>query len=769
MASLVNVWAESVVRHRRLILAAAMILLPVMVFTGKAIPFDNSKDQFFLLGDPTLDNYRMLVDLFGDHEYLVIGIEQLTPGDDIFNAETLSTIDRLTRYLDSHRFVSRVESITNYQSISSVDDELSIDYLIDDTDGDYSGFERSKALSSRIADERLALGTLVSDDLRHARISVRVEYRADSADHKMALVRELYGYVEEENMSGDSFRLHYAGSAVFNEHIESMLRKDLLLMLPVMAVVMFIVLFQCFRSLIAVAMPTVVIGLGVLGVNELQSYLEFPHSLVDQALLPTMIIIGVGITVHVLVDYYFAMREKPDGQAASRTAIIKIWKPALMTALTTSTGFLALSVIRVAPIKEFAILGAIGPLILFFLSMTLLPALLSFSSTLSQRSLRVVSAGVITRATGALPLFTWNNRFRILICGLAALMFATFTLPRIEIDTNYIDQLKTNDPVRHDIVYFDENFKGVDVVDIILDSGEADGIKDPEFLAQVEEFQTWLAAREATGPVNSLIDYLKEINQSLNNDDPAFYRLPDSREMTAQFLLLYSTAGADNDFSEIKDFDNRYLRLVVPVINLTSREVREELDVIETRLQDSYPRLQPVLAGDLTLFTARDIYAAEGMINSFGVALLSISVLLLVLFRSFKYGMLAILCSALPILLAGGIAGLVGLKLNLNTMMVAAMTMGIAVDDSVHILNRYITARSAGSTTRRAIEEAMRRSGRALIFSSTVLVIGFSVFILASFTTMIHIGVFASLIMIFALLGDLFLLPAILYAVDGDG
>jgi len=161
-------------------------------------------------------------------------------------------------------------------------------------------------------------------------------------------------------------------------------------------------------------------------------------------------------------------------------------------------------------------------------------------------------------------------------------------------------------------------------LDIILDSGEVDGVKDPAFLAKLETIELWLESRAALGPINSLTDYLKEISQALHGDDPAYYRLPDSREMTAQYLLLYDSAGPNEDLSDIKDFDDRYARLNIPLANMVASATKAELDTITAHMNDNFAELDPLLTGTMVMFTVQDIYTSEGMFQSFPIAMLVI-------------------------------------------------------------------------------------------------------------------------------------------------
>jgi predicted RND superfamily exporter protein len=238
--------------------------------------------------------------------------------------------------------------------------------------------------------------------------------------------------------------------------------------------------------------------------------------------------------------------------------------------------------------------------------------------------------------------------------------------------------------------------------------------------------------------------------------------------MTAQYLLLYESSGANEDLSDIKDFDNQMARLVVPVVNMKASSMKVELDTINDYLMSNFGELNPIVTGTIALYTVQDIYVSDGMVKSFLIALTVITVFFIALFRSFKYGLLSIIPSILPIILAGSVAGFLGIFMDQSAVIVFAMTMGIAVDDAIHVMSRYLLAKEQGANTHDAIQRSMNESGRAVVFSSIVLVSGFSVLCFASFTTVIYVGLFGAIIMSLALVGDLLVLPAILYLVDAD-
>lgn len=768
MRGLIHAWAEFVITRRVAVITATLLLLPLLLFTGGNIPFDNSTARYFITGDPTLAEYDQLLDLFGDNEYLLVGIEA-APGEDIFSAEAMDALVQLSDFLELHPYVTQLRSLTTYEYISGDSYSLSAEYLIDDPLSLASDEEAINRVQSILRQEPLALGTLVSEDFRHTRMAARVEYREETSEHKVELVQDLYRFVEEQGLDdATSYQLHLSGYPLVNERFETVSAEDTSFLIPIMIVVMLAILYFSFRSLAATLLPWVVIACGLLTLLELQYYLGIPHTTIDSAALaPTLIIIGIGITVHVLLEFFRCSLSGLNGPNAAREAIRHIWLPAFFTAITTAAGFLALSVTRILPIREFALLGSIGPLLLFFFALTVLPAMLSYINKLPAGTNQILHGGLISSLTSKVPDFTFKHQKAILVAGLIIIGFAIWNLPNAEVDNNYVTLFKADSETRQDIEYFDEVFKGMMTLDIILDSGAAGGIMEPSFLEDMQAIQNWLAEHDKLGKVNSLIDYLKEINQALNEDDPEYYRLPESREMAAQSLFLYESAGAYEDLSDIRSFDNRYTRLVVPVVNMPASEMQAELDLISDYMESNYAHLDPVLTGTMVLYTVQDIYTAEGMVQSFLVALTVISLFFIILFRSLRYGLLSIIPSIMPILLAASIAGFLGIYLDQSAVIVFAMTMGIAVDDAIHVMNRYLSSRRDGDSTHDAIQRAMNESGRAVVFSSMVLVFGFSVLCFGSFTTVIYVGLFGSIIMSLALLGDLIFLPAILYRMDG--
>jgi len=760
-------WARFVVTRPWPIFALTGLLLgfAILSIVSRPIPYDNSNEMYFLPNDPSLLAFNELTDLFGDSEYLSIGVEARAQDQDVFSQDTIHLIDSLTQMLEEHEVVTQVRSLSKYQYTHNDDGLLATDDLFEEPDA-VTAQDLAKARVI-MAGEKLALNTLITKDFQQVRILARTEYRAGDNSHKVQIVTDLLDFIETQKFAEQGYQLHLAGMPVIGERFETLTKEDMAWINPTMALVMLVILFLTFRSITGTLVPWLVIGISIISITGIQAYFAWPFTAVNSALVPTLIIIGMGVSVHVLVEFYHFRGKGLVPKEAAYETITHLFQPVLFTALTTSMGFAALAITELLPVKQYAYLAAMGPLIIFLVAMTSLPALLSFIPWMPKRTQTAFKNDLVGRVTQSIPAFTYRKRFPIVFVGAIALLFSLFFVSKITVDSNFITYFKKDSWITQDMHYFDEHFKGISNLEVMVDSGVEDGVKAPEFLRRVESLQDYLEGLPESGDTNSLLDFLKQIRQAVSEDNPDFFILPDSAQMTAQLLLLYENSGPDEDLSDLKDFDQRHLRLTVPLINMSASQMTLLLEQINTEIEAEYSDLTVEITGPMVMYNVQDRYINEGMFNSFSIALLLIGLSFFVLFRSVKYGLIALVPSVVPILMAGGVVTLMGISLDLGTMIVGAMTMGIAVDDAIHVVSRYLLARSQGADVNQAIGRAMNESGRAVVFTSVILVVGFSVMLLGSFIPYINTGLFSAVIMGLALVGDLIVLPALLYMIDG--
>lgn len=767
MKRVASILSALVVRFRYLVVILAVSVIALAPTAFDRLYHDNSNESYFLENDPNLADFNQLIDLFGDNEYLLVGVSAPEGDRDVFTARTVAIIDEITRFLEDHQHVSKVRSLSKYEFTHNDNGILSTDDLLEGLSHNSITRQDLEQARSIILGEELALGTIVSRDLKRTVISARTTYIPNENDHKVAVVGDLLAYVTEKGYESQGYNIHLSGAPLIGERFETMTQKDMAWINPALLLVMVVVLFSVFRSFVATIIPLLSIAVTVVTTLGVQAVLGWPFTAVNSALIPTIIILSMSCTIHYLVEYIRKRRDGLDKRQAALNANSDLLLPIFFTCSTTFIGFLALSQTELSPVRQFALLAGISTAIIFIMTCVVLPAVTSVLPwNPRSRTRDDEHKERIGRVLASIPDFTFRHRFGISAAGVVLALASLYGASKVSVDANVANYFKDDSWVHEDLLWFDRNFKGMNNLEVIVDSGVPEGVKDPEFLQRVESFQGYLVGLEETGEAVSLVDFLKQINKALHSDDVANFTLPDSAEMAAQYLLLYENTGPDEDLSDLKDFDNRRLRITVPVVNMDASAMTALLNDIRHEINTNYEDLNIKITGGLVMTTAQNQYLNHGMYSSFAVALALISLVLLLIFRSVKYGLIALLPSVVPILLAASLATILGISMDLGTMVVGAMTIGIAVDDSIHLMSRYLSCRKVGRDVKEALNDALATSGRAVLVTSLVLVCGFSMMTFGSFMSYIYVGMFSAVIMAAALVGDMLFMPALLHVFD---
>ncbi|MBT4287540.1 MAG: RND family transporter [Deltaproteobacteria bacterium] len=736
-------------------------------FKDRWLYFDNSNEMWFLKEDPALIEYDLLKDRFGEMEYLLIGIETRQKDKTVFNLETLKMIDALTRYLEDHDVVTKVSSLTKYQYMISEDETLTVTDLIEDIDTLDDTSKTMRELKEIMENEEMVHEFLITPDMKHTIISARTQYVKGSVDHLIKVVRDLRQFIKENHYLEQGFKLRIMGNPVISENFQTDSQKDSSTTFPLMFLLIVIFLAFSFRSVSGVILPLVVIFGSVFSVVGALGYLGFAFNMLNVTIPTLLIAVGVGDSVHILTDFYQFRNQGLPAKAAARKSVEELWMPCFYTSLTTAIGFIAISVSSLLPLREYGYVAAIGVFVAFVISVTTLPALLTFVNKTSQTSKRISEKGFVARLTSGMSTFTLKNSRIIFVIGIIILVLSLIGASQLVVDANWVNYFKEDTDIRNDIEYFDEVYRGGVNLEFMIDSSKADGVKGPEFLGKVLGFQNYLESLVYTGKANSFINYVRKMNQTMHQNDPTFYQIPNSSDAVAQLLLLYENSGPEEDLSDLKTMDHRYMRLSVRVKNMSTVNMKAKLREILDVADKEYSELSMTLTGNLILFVNMDHYIQQGLIQSFTLAIIMIVICFFILFKSFKYGLLSLIPSIIPIVVTGGIMAMAGVTLDFASMIIAAITFGIAVDDTIHIMTRYIEARKNQKTRKESIHLAITKAGRALVYTTLILYFGFTILILSSFTPNIKFGFYGGIIIMTALIADLVLLPAVMF-LTGD-
>jgi predicted RND superfamily exporter protein len=481
---------------------------------------------------------------------------------------------------------------------------------------------------------------------------------------------------------------------------------------------------------------------------------------------PTLILtLAVADCVHYLVTFYQNLRKGMDRQAAVIESIRINFSPIFLTSVTTAIGFLSLNASDAPPFRDLGNITAMGVMFAFFLAVTFLPA---FTAVMPARA-KLRDEKKATTMDGFAN-FVINFR-RPLFWGMGVIMIGlALVAPKNELNDVFVHYFDESVPFRAEVDEITEKLSGLYIVDFSVDSKEEGGVSSPAFLADVEKFENYLLGLPEVQHVSAITETMRRLNRSMHGDDQAYYKLPESRELSAQYLLLYEMSLPYGlDLNNQINFDKSTTRISATLETISTQEMlRIEQESVEW-MNVNTPSISTIPSGPTIMFSHIGMRNIISMLSGTGIALVLISLILVFALRSVKFGAVSLIPNIAPALMAFGVWGMLVGEVGLAVSVVVAMTLGIVVDDTIHFLSKYLRARrERGMNAEDAIRFAFNTVGVALTVTTIVLVAGFMVIAQSNFQVNSQMGLLTAITIAIALIVDFLFLPALLLLVDGD-
>ena len=754
-------FGEWVVATRWPVIALTLILVAVAAGGSLFLEFSANYRMFFSQDNPELLAFEALENTYGKNDNVVV---MVVPDDgDATSEQALATTVWLTERAWQTPYSTRVDSIANFQHTAADGDDLSVRDLVDPTKlGDAE--ERSRVRAAALADPRLA-GSLLARDGGVSAVIVTVAFPEDDPVGRVTEVAEFARDLAsraEERFPGIDLRL--MGTAIINHAFLEASVASQRMFLPASLGIMAVVLGVLIRALAGVAATGLVIVFSVVAAMGLGGWVGLPFT-PPAAPAPTIVLmIAVANCVHLLVT----LRQRLQAGDSKRAAIVESVRvnlhPIFIASVTTAFGFLTMNFSEVPPYRHLGTFVAFGAGASFLLSVTFLPALLSLLPV------RAPAGGKDhDPMMAALADFVVRRR-TVLLWGSAAVVLALLAaVPRNELNDVLVHFFDESVELRRDTDFLDARLSGNTVFEYSVVSSGPDGIADPAFLRDLSAFADWYRAQPETRHVRVITDTFRQLNQSMHGDDPEAYRLPASRDLASQYLLLYELSLPYGlDLNNRIDVSRSATRMTVTARTLSSREVLE----LDARAQAWLAANTPHIvradgSGAALMFSHIGQRNIRAMLLGTATALFGISILLIAGLRSLRLGLVSLVPNFVPGVMGFGVWALTKGEVGVALSVVVAMTIGVVVDDTVHFLGKYRRARlehDLGSED--AVRYAFRAAGRAMVTTTIVLVAGFLVLLLSDFIPTAEVGLLTAYIIAFALIADFLLLPPLLMAVD---
>jgi len=784
-----RVWADFVYRRRWVVLVLCAAASGLLISFAPGLRIDNSAKSMLRAGDPARQRYDAFLEQFGQDHLVLIAIE----APDLFDLAFLRKLRDFHREIEATiPYVDEVTSLLNVRHTHGEGDELVVEDLMEDFPETQA---EARSLRERVegtpyyrdllVDAELSLTGVLVEPLVYTTRGSDADALAGFEDDPLAdtasdavreslstaetteLVEAILALAERTNAPG--FRIHVAGSTTANNRTAVVVLQDIQRFLGGTVVVIGLLLWLLFRRVSATVLPLLVVFVALFATFGVMALCDIPTSVSGQVLVPLLIAVGVCDALHLLVLVYRGLASGASRREALVDALGHAGLAVTMTSLTTAGGLLSFLSAELAQLVNLGIAAPIGIGIAYVLTMTLLPAAIAVLPLRARES----SGAKRTDERLAFALvrvgdFATSHPRSVLVgTGLLTLVAATGLL-QLRYSQDILRWFPEHEPLRRATERIDERLRGSTALELVLDTGQENGLHDPALLEAIDRAMQQAAAYEdeflATGKVASFVDVLKETHRALNENRPDYYAIPKDRELVAQELLLFENSGSD-DLEELVDTRFQKARVTIRTPSTDYIHYPRFIENMRAIFREALgPDIGLELTGSASLYARTFSVVNASMARSYVIAFLLITPLMVLMIGEWRTGLLAMIPNVLPVFLTLGLMGWLRIPVDSATLLVGCIIVGLAVDDTIHFMHRFQRSHAETRDVPAAVRETLASTGTALLYTSLVISLGFLVMILAYMNNTRAFGVLAAFATGVALLADVLLAPALLVA-----
>lgn len=756
-------FTAGVIRRRWFVVAACLALTAACVVGMGRLGFSNNYRVFFSDQNPQLRAFEALERIYSKNDSILFVLQ---PADrDVFTPETLRIVHDLTAKAWKVPHSTRVDSVTNFQHTRAEEDDLVVEDLVPDPAAlDAAGAARVRALALA---EPLLNGLLVAADGSTTGVNVRIHPPGKSRREIVEAVAYARALAEDVRRAHPDLRVEVTGTTMLSNAFAEAPEEDVRFLVPLMYTLLLAMMLYLLRSVAGALATFGVIVLSALSAMGIAGWLGTQLNGVSVSAPTIILTLAIADSVHILVTMFGEMMRGRDRHAALVESMRINAQPVFLTSLTTVIGFLSLNFSDAPPLRDLGNITAVGVALAWVYSVTFLPALVAILPVRPRRT-TVMSTTHMERLAD----FVIRRR-RILLPTMTALaLLLSAGMLRFEINDRPAEYFDESVDFRRATDFAIANLSGFYGMNFSLDSGESGGISDPHYLKVVSDFVDWMRAHPDVAHVTTITDTMKRLNRSMHGDDPAWYRLPEDRDLAAQYLLLYEMSVPFGlDLNDQINVDKSATRLTVTNGDIDFRRLKEFKTEAEAWLREhGLPSMRAAEGSSpAVMFAFIGQRNVEAMVQGTVVAFLLISLVLVFTLRSVRIGALSIVPNVVPISMAFGIWALLFGQADFAISIVAGVSVGIIVDDTIHFLAKYLRGRREhGLGSADAVRYAFRTVGNALLANSLILVLGFAALAWSNFWPNATMGLLTAIAIAVALIADFFLLPPLLLWLDGE-
>src|SRR6056297_2121147 len=719
-----------------------LILMAITAFFAYQI-YDKARietnlEEYMPDSHPAFVKSDQYEDIFDINDSVVIAIEN---SNSIYNKETLKQIKEMENMLAGLEEINEdeIRSLTNVDNIEGSEMGLEIKPFFNDVPESQPRFDR---LKKQVQDNNMVSGRLVSENNNVALIGAEI---AKGGADRIKLYEKIQNLVESIEGPG---KVYIAGQPIVEGTLAKLMPQDMRVMIPLVILVISIVLLFTFRSFKSTLLTLGVVLFSTIWAFGLMSFFNIPIYAVSTMIPVMLIALGVADGIHLLI--HLKDNVKNNSTITQKEAITdmvdNMWKPVVMTSITTAVGFISLLTSDVYAVKYFGLFTAFGVISAMVLSLIFIPAGLMIFNIPKFRKSNGKNTQKMDKLLTSIADTVLAKQKMIIVLEIIILVAGAIGAQSLWINSSFLSKFQKDEEIKIANNFINEHFGGTTNLNVIIKSENNDALKNPTYLKDIWQLQKELEKIPEVGDSLALTDFLRRINKVMNEDQKEYNKVPDSRELVAQYLLLYSMSGDPDNLNRVVDYDYRRVNLQVNLKNDDARLISSVIDKIENyQKNSSLSELEIDFAG--SAYTNR-VFANlifEGQIKSLVLSIILVIILLAILFKSFIAGLFGSLPIIITAMLTFGIMGYLNIALNTTTALISSIAVGMGIDYSIHLLSKYKKYGNKGLSNKMAAKETIEHAGKAITYNAVVVIAGFMVLIFSSFPPNRELGYLVSL------------------------
>jgi predicted RND superfamily exporter protein len=742
-------------RFRRVFTAIIILGAALLAPRANITKIDNDLTAWFSVSDPIYKDYERFRDEFGGTRTLIVAVEAPSKAALVSEAG-LRLIDQLTHDIERVQTVQRVNSLATATVIDATpataadDGGLDVRRLFKDLDT-----KGAPAVGERAIADDLLRGDLISEDGTVAAIVVFFD-EAKIDDVRSAVLVEIEGLVAKAMPPG--FKAHVNGSIEITEAYNRVTLDNQRVFTPPIFLVTMIAIYVMFRSWKKTVLTLFAVLISVLWTLGLYSLMGFDYNVLSSMLVPLIVVLAIADDVHIL-QHFDHERRHGTKEAAFKSTVSHLFAPLLGASGTTALGMLSLCTTNIEAVKHFGAGAGVGVMVDFLISIVLVPTLLGWLDEVTKEPPQETWFATPMRAIGR---FSATKPVRVMAIATLVTVVAGFGLTKLRVDTNHINFFAKSHPLSTSAAVIDTRLSGIYNFQVMLE-GPPDSIKQPDTLRRMDALTKELGKLAYVKKVTSLVDYVKRVNRELNDDRPDAAAVPADAAVIAQELFVFGLADEGRvELDRVVASDYSKAQISVKLASMSSDLVFEQILIADAKAREIFAgsAVKPTVTGSGRLFSTLDHYLVTSQISSFATAFIAVFGVIFLIFRSWRFGLLAIVPNLFPVLAVFGVMGWWGISLNVATIMLASVALGVVDDDTIHFISRYRKDTAAGMSAAQAIEEATAHEGRASLTTAIINSAAFAVLAFSEYRPTAWFGGLLGLTMLVAFLAEIFILPA---------